>query len=220
MADQSPPPKDNFLQIPIVKRGPYDYPNRAAKTVKPRPATTATTEVVEHHFANAHQQHEAATLGMWTFLATEVALFRWLLLAYAIYRYGYERALIPAAAISRISLAASTPRFCSPVPLTMALAGDFAHARAVGRRRSFASCSRFSSAWLSSASNSREYYSEYHDHLIPAINFIRTPRIRCLKHVELFMVFYFFLTLLHATHMLIGIGLLTYLALTVAAGAS
>jgi len=27
----SPPPKDNFLQIPIVKRGPYDYPNRKAQ---------------------------------------------------------------------------------------------------------------------------------------------------------------------------------------------
>jgi cytochrome c oxidase subunit 1 len=27
----SPPPKDNFLSTPIVKRGPYDYPNRKAQ---------------------------------------------------------------------------------------------------------------------------------------------------------------------------------------------
>ena len=27
----SPPPKDNFLETPIVKRGPYDYPNRKAQ---------------------------------------------------------------------------------------------------------------------------------------------------------------------------------------------
>src|SRR4051812_37381870 len=41
---------------------------------------------VAHHFHDADQQHDAATLGMWTFLATEVLFFGGLILAYIIYR--------------------------------------------------------------------------------------------------------------------------------------
>ena len=44
---------------------------------------------VAHHFDDAIQQHEAATLGMWAFLATEVLFFGALLVAYAIYRHSY-----------------------------------------------------------------------------------------------------------------------------------
>src|SRR5436305_9693384 len=40
-------------------------------------------------YATLPQQHEAAQLGMWTFLATEVLFFGGLILAYCVYRYGY-----------------------------------------------------------------------------------------------------------------------------------
>ena len=41
---------------------------------------------VEHHFATAAQQFDAAKLGMWLFLATEILLFAGLFCAYAVYR--------------------------------------------------------------------------------------------------------------------------------------
>src|SRR5258708_38340440 len=41
---------------------------------------------VEEQFRNADQQREAATLGMWAFLATEVLFFGGLFVAYAVYR--------------------------------------------------------------------------------------------------------------------------------------
>src|SRR6476646_7146251 len=44
---------------------------------------------VAHHFDDAVQQHEAATLGMWTFLATEVLFFGGLFLGYSLYRHWY-----------------------------------------------------------------------------------------------------------------------------------
>src|SRR5213592_1439031 len=44
---------------------------------------------VAHHFDDAVQQHEAATLGMWAFLATEVLFFGALFTAYAVYRHYY-----------------------------------------------------------------------------------------------------------------------------------
>src|SRR5271163_4975956 len=42
-----------------------------------------------HHFANAEQQRDAATLGMWLFLATEIMFFGGMFLAYLIYRLWY-----------------------------------------------------------------------------------------------------------------------------------
>src|SRR5215212_6299757 len=44
---------------------------------------------VAHHFDDAVQQHEAATLGMWAFLATEVLFFGGLFTAYAVYRHYF-----------------------------------------------------------------------------------------------------------------------------------
>ena len=49
---------------------------------------TATVHEPElkHHFDDMGQQHEAATLGMWLFLATEVLFFGGLFAAYMLYR--------------------------------------------------------------------------------------------------------------------------------------
>ena len=44
---------------------------------------------LKHHFDDMGQQHEAATLGMWLFLATEVLFFGGLFTAYMIYRVWY-----------------------------------------------------------------------------------------------------------------------------------
>ena len=41
---------------------------------------------LQHHFDSLEQQHEAATLGMWLFLITEVLFFGGLFLAYMLYR--------------------------------------------------------------------------------------------------------------------------------------
>ena len=47
---------------------------------------------LQHHFDTLGQQHEAATLGMWLFLITEVMFFGGLFLAYMLYRIWYPRA--------------------------------------------------------------------------------------------------------------------------------
>src|ERR1700694_4685310 len=47
---------------------------------------------LQHHFEDLGQQHEASTLGMWMFLATEILFFGGMFCAYAIYRLMYEAA--------------------------------------------------------------------------------------------------------------------------------
>ena len=56
------------------------------------PHEHAHHEALQHHFQTLEQQHEAATLGMWVFLVTEVMFFGGLLMAYLLYRVWYPEA--------------------------------------------------------------------------------------------------------------------------------
>jgi cytochrome c oxidase subunit 3 len=56
----------------------------------------------QHHFDTMRQQKEAAVLGMWVFLLTEILFFGGLFVAYAIYRVWYFEAF--AEASRRLSL--------------------------------------------------------------------------------------------------------------------
>ena len=51
---------------------------------------------LQHHFDTMAQQREAATLGMWVFLLTEVLFFGGLFIAYTLYRTWYSEAFAQA----------------------------------------------------------------------------------------------------------------------------
>ena len=59
-------------------------------------ATHALTSghAVAHQFEDARQQKSAATLGMWTFLATEVMFFGGLITGFAVYRFLSPRRVL------------------------------------------------------------------------------------------------------------------------------
>src|ERR1017187_5612581 len=52
-------------------------------------AHAAHNPALLHHFAEPQQQRDAASLGMWVFLATEVMFFGGLFCAYLVYRRWY-----------------------------------------------------------------------------------------------------------------------------------
>src|SRR3989442_3648377 len=52
----------------------------------------AAHSALQHHFENMEQQREAASLGMWVFLVTEIMFFGVMFLAYTLYRYKYPEA--------------------------------------------------------------------------------------------------------------------------------
>src|SRR4051812_30668409 len=87
---------------------------------------------VAHQFDDAVQQHEAATLGMWSFLATEVLFFGGALVAYGVYRHAYHDGFSRAShhLIEWLGGANTCVLLCSS--LTMALAVRAAH---LGDRR-------------------------------------------------------------------------------------
>jgi cytochrome c oxidase subunit 3 len=171
-----------------------------------------------HHFEDLEQQKEAASLGMWTFLATEVMFFGGLICGFLVYRaIDFEafalasRQLEPwAGGINTVVLLTSS--------LTMALA---VHGGELGNRKAqvryllltmlLGSCFLGIKAF--------EYYEEYHKGLIPGPSFNYKGELAFpegfgptqIGHAQLFFVFYFFMTGLHALHMIIGLGVVSWI---------
>ena len=166
---------------------------------------------VAHQFDDAMQQHEAATLGMWTFLATEVLFFGGLFVSYAIYRYSYPGGFEFGSHQLHESFGAINTAVLLTSSLTVALCVHFAHEQ----KRRPAMLMLVATLVLGMAFlgiKGTEYFLEFRDHLIPAINFDVAPASGVEpRQVELFMCFYFIMTLVHATHMLIGICALSFL---------
>src|SRR6478672_13829641 len=77
---------------------------------------------LQHHFEDMGQQHEASTLGMWMFLATEILFFGGILCAYTIYRVMYYDAFRAGAHHQNWQIGAANTIVLIGSSLTMALA--------------------------------------------------------------------------------------------------
>jgi cytochrome c oxidase subunit 3 len=165
-----------------------------------------------HHFADMGQQRATATLGMWTFLATEVMFFGGLFAAFCVYRFTSPDAFALACRHLSVTLGSINTAVLLSSSLTVALA---VRAGQTGDRKAQV---RFLLATIVLGLvflgiKGVEYSKEFEDHLVPGFNFsvsaLHPPADapgRLVQHAELFFVFYFFMTGLHALHMIIGIG--------------
>ena len=54
---------------------------------------------LQHHFVNAEQQFDAAKMGMWLFLITEILLFSGMFVAYTVYRVWHPEVFIKASTL-------------------------------------------------------------------------------------------------------------------------
>lgn len=155
------------------------------------------------------QQREAAELGMWTFLATEVLFFGGLFLAYAVYRYGYPDAFAAAARHTKLLLGTANT--------AILLTSSFLVAWAVAAARLDAG--KLSAALLGIAAmlgmaflaiKGYEYAQEFREGLFPGPHF-RFPAAHA-HGAELFFLFYFTATAVHAMHVAIGVVVLLAIA--------
>src|SRR4051794_29865553 len=85
-----------------------------------------------HHFHDLGQQHEANTLGMWLFLATELMVFGVLFTGYTVYRWAHPNEFEAASKELSIEFAAVNTVVLLTSSLTMALA---VHAGSTRRRK-------------------------------------------------------------------------------------
>jgi cytochrome c oxidase subunit 3 len=145
---------------------------------------------------------------MWAFLLTEVMFFGGLFVSYTVYRTAYLAGFIAGSQHLNVLLGTLNTAVLLSSSLTMALA---VHAAQEGHTRLL---SRFLLLTMLLGLGflgikGYEYVLEYHESLVPVLNFAYTgPHA---PQVKLFMIFYFVMTSLHALHMLIGLSLLTVL---------
>jgi cytochrome c oxidase subunit 3 len=174
----------------------------------------AHSGVVAHQFDDAQQQQETTSLGMWSFLITEVMMFGALFTGYA-----YYKTLFPAAFIEgshhldyRIGAINTAVLICSS--LTMALG---VHAAQTSRRNAtilfLVLTILLGSVFL--GVKVVEYSDKFEHHLVPGRNFSVDPDDETVnpRNVELFFCFYFIMTGLHAAHMIIGIAIIGILVI-------
>jgi cytochrome c oxidase subunit III len=160
-----------------------------------------------HHFDDLGQQQEAATLGMWVFLVTEVLFFGGLFLVYSIYRIWYHDAFVAASHELDVTLGTINTAVLITSSLTMALA---VHAAQLGQRRLLmillVATMILGAVFL--GIKAVEYYDKYVHHHVPGRTFAFEP-VEQARHAQIFFSLYFAMTGLHALHMIIGLGIMS-----------
>lgn len=179
-------------------------------------STPGRPSFVASHFDDAEQQFEAAELGMWIFLVTEVMFFGGLFTGYAVYRYRDPEAFI--AASHHLDM------FWGTVNTAVLLTSSLTMALAVRRSKIDTQSDRQRRGgrplvWLLAATivlgsaflgiKFFEYYHKFEEGLVPGRSFHFEEPIG--KRAEIFYSFYFAMTGVHALHMIIGIAILSIL---------
>jgi cytochrome c oxidase subunit III len=198
---------------------------------------------LQHHFEDLGQQRRASTLGMWTFLGTEVMFFGGAIASYLVYRFSSPDVWGVASRELNAPLATLNTIILLTSSLTMALA---VHAGPTGVKKDQV---RYLLATMALGAlflgiKSYEYYEEYEKHLVPGRHFsaraLKIPTVEeadgvtlpageraeaavtresaavlsvtppqfARARAQLFFVFYFCLTGLHAAHMIVGLVML------------
>ncbi|MEP6922168.1 MAG: cytochrome c oxidase subunit 3 family protein [bacterium] len=176
---------------------------------------------LQHHFENMEQQREAATLGMWVFLVTELMFFGGMFFAYTLYRSQYPEAFASASNHLSWQLGAINTGVLIFSSFTMAMA---VYSAQLGKRRNLIICLILTMILGATFLGIKavEYHEKYIDNLIPGKLFPGRPfnpdTVHLLpgakpQNVEMFYWIYFAMTGMHAVHMIIGIGILAIILL-------
>jgi len=170
---------------------------------------TAEETHLRHHFATPAQQMDAATLGMWTFLITEVLFFGGMFAAYAIYRGMYMDAFASTSEFMNVVLGGTNTAVLICSSLTMALGVRAAQLSNRKQLQLFLVLTMiFGTIFL--VIKGFEYHAKWVEHLVPGFNF-HYPIPQFERHAQILFFLYFCMTGMHALHMIVGLGLLSYL---------
>jgi cytochrome c oxidase subunit III len=175
--------------------------------------------ILEVQFDDLEQQHESSMIGMWLFLSTEVMFFGGLILAYAVYRSTSIHEFDLASRHMAVWLGFGNTIILLTSSLTMAMAVRASQLRLHRELVMYLGVTMVLGAGFLGV-KAVEYTEEFHEHLVPGWNFQvheeDRPKIEQEQlnpgRYEMFFVLYFFMTGLHAIHLIIGIGLMGIMA--------
>ncbi|MBM3328344.1 MAG: cytochrome c oxidase subunit 3 family protein [Calditrichaeota bacterium] len=162
----------------------------------------------QHHFADADQQRDAAKLGMWVFLLTEVLFFGGLFCAYAIYR-AWNPGMFTNAHLAldwRLGGLNTLVLVASSVTIAVAI-------RSLQLNRRSEAARLLVATWLLAATfmviKYFEYSHKFHVGQLPGKFYTYTGIEGTNPHV--FFSIYFGMTGLHGLHVLVGMAVIAWL---------
>ena len=166
---------------------------------------------LQHHFDDMGQQAEASTLGMWVFLVTEIMFFGGLFMAYLLYRWRSPDGFAEASNHLNVTWGAINTVVLIVSSLTMAMGVRAAQTSARARVQVgwLVVTMVFGAAFL--GIKAIEYADKFEHHLVPGPHFQWPGTYPAAA--EQFYSLYFAMTGLHAVHMIIGLGLMTVIAI-------
>jgi len=171
-----------------------------------------------HHFATEEQQRNSASFGMWIFLATEVMFFGGLFCAYLIYRRWYFGDFAAASKSIDAVLGGTNTAVLICSSLTVVLAIWAAQTARRGIMLGMLVLTMiFGVAFL--GIKAKEYNDKFVEHHVPGASFnfdheeipSHPGQYAEPRHAEIFFALYFIMTGLHALHMIIGLGIFSWL---------
>jgi cytochrome c oxidase subunit 3 len=164
---------------------------------------------LREQFDTVDQQRDASTLGMWIFLITEVMFFGGMFLAYSIYRTKFPEVFAIASSSMNVYLGAANTvvLLCSSLTMVMAVrASTLGKTKAIIWWLIFTLI--FGMAFL--GVKAVEWTEKYHEHHIPGLPF-HLEGVADQGAVQIFFALYFCMTGLHALHMVVGVGIISWL---------
>ena len=172
---------------------------------------------LQHHFFDMDQQRDAATLGMWLFLGTEIMFFGGMFCAYLVYRYWYYNEFAIGSRSLDIYLGTINTAVLICSSLTVALG---VRAAQMGKQALLVILLLITIvlglAFL--GIKGIEWYTKFEEHHVPGYSFNaddlvqKYPQIQIDQpRTQLYFSLYFALTGLHALHMIIGVLIFSFL---------
>lgn len=156
------------------------------------------------HFASASDQRQAAELGMWVFLATELMFFAPLFLGYAYGRWAFPASFAAASRHTDVVIGTSNTAILLTSSLFMALAVRATQLNRRGATQVFLLLTA-TLGLIFLGLKGLEYTDEWHEHLVPWLDF--QFEASHAHGAALFYYLYFGMTGLHAVHLSIGIAM-------------
>ncbi len=168
-----------------------------------------------HHFESAEQEYTSSKQGVWLFLSTEILMFGGLFVAFFIYKGMYPEIFHKGAeSLSWVYGAINTAVLLTS-SLTMALGIHY-----IQKGKNSAALTQLIITVLCGAIfmgiKYIEYSHKFHLGLYPGQMF--SGETGGVENLPLYFSFYYMMTGLHGIHVLLGMGLITWVAIRTARG--
>ena len=169
----------------------------------------------QHHFVNAEQQFSTSKLGMWLILATEILMFGGLFVGYGLMQSLYPEAWVAGHHHLDRMMGAVNTVFLLVSSYTMVMA---VHSASTNNKRktlwNLLLTLGFAAGFL--VVKFFEYSHKFHDGLLPGRLF--TYAGGGPPQQAMFFGFYFVMTGLHGFHVVVGMGLISWIMLRASRG--